>query len=61
MIASAWGPNLTMIDEAHRPHGHCLYLHATAMVDSDAVREVTQFHAAELGVSLERAGRHEAA
>ena len=33
VIASAWGPDLAMIDEAHRPDGHCLYLHATAMVD----------------------------
>ncbi len=35
VIASAWGPDLAMIDEAHRPHGHCLYLHATAMVDGE--------------------------
>ncbi len=35
VIASAWGPHLAMIDEEHRPQGHCLYLHATAMVDSE--------------------------
>jgi hypothetical protein len=35
VIASAWGPDLAMIDEARRPQGHCLYVHATAMVDSE--------------------------